>query len=170
LEKKGNYLDTHEACLCCAALFTIISGSFRKHLHQIVLLKQILESKKIVVLSPEGHAAVNPSEEFIILDSDPVDNPKLLQDSVFAKIRRSTFIVVANIDGYLGKAAILEIGYAIALGITVYTLEQVEDPNLQPYCRPLAEVFPDIPQQFEQIQHSPSKNIINEIRDKINCK
>lgn len=125
-------------------LSTVISGSFRKHLHKIVRLKQELERQHVKILSPAGDLAVNPGEEFIVLDSDPVSHPKLLQDSVFAKIRRSTFLVVANFDGYLGRAAVLEIGYALAIGITVYAIEPVEDPNLQPYCRPLQEVFPNI--------------------------
>lgn len=131
-------------CHCNAALFSVISGSYRKHLAQLIKLKAELESRHVVILSPSGDVAVNPDEEFIILDSDPVCHPKLLQDSVFAKIRRSTFLVVANIDGYLGRAAVLEIGYALALGITVYTVEPVEDPNLKPYCRLLEEIFPGI--------------------------
>ena len=129
---------------CNAALNTVIGGSFRKHLKQIVSLKKALENRKVNVLSPAGHSAINPDEEFIVLDSDPVLDPKMLQDSVFAKIRRSTFFVVANVNGYLGKAAILEMGYAIATGITIFTLEPIEDPNLKPYCRLLKEVFPDI--------------------------
>lgn len=137
---------------CTAALFTVISGSYRKHLQQIIELKQALQHQHVAVLSPSGEAAVNPDEEFIILDSDPVTNPKLLQDSVFTKIRRSTFLTVANIDGYLGRAAVLEIGYAICLGISIYTLEPVEDPNISPYCRPLSEIFPNI-------SISPSANI-----------
>ncbi len=131
-------------CDCGKTLYTVISGSFRKHLSQIVQLKQFLQSQQVMVLSPTGHAAINPKDEFIVLDSDPISNPKLLQDSVFAKIRRSTFLVVANFNGYLGKAAILEIGYAIATGISIYTLEPVDDPNLSPYCRPLSEIFPQI--------------------------
>lgn len=123
---------------------TVISGSFRKHLLQIVRLKHLLEENGIRVLSPEGHLATNPDEEFVYLDSDPIKHPELLQSSVFAKIRRSTFIVVANIDGYLGNAAILEIGYAIASGVRVYCVEPVEDPNIAPYCTLLTEIFPNI--------------------------
>lgn len=129
-------------------LGTVISGSFRKHLNEIVHLKALLEKNHVTVFSPAGNIAINPDQEFIVLDSDPVSHPKLLQDSVFAKIRRSTFLVVANVDGYLGKAAILEIGYAIAIGISIYTVEPVEDPNLRPYCTPLSEVFPQIDTSF----------------------
>lgn len=152
-------------CHCNGTLFTIISGSFRKHLSQIMRLKQLLSKQQVIVLSPHGQAAVNPGDEFIVLDSDPVTHPKLLQDSVFAKIRRSTFLVVANIDGYLGRATILEMGYAIALGITIYTLEPVDDPNLIPYCRLLNEVFPDIHLNkhipFEDVEDSRSDRLVN---------
>ena len=123
---------------------TVISGSFRKHLRQIVQLKYLLEENGVKVLSPEGHFATNPEEEFIYLDSDLVQNPELLQSSVFAKIRRSTFLVVANIEGYLGNAAILEIGYAIAIGIKVYCVESVDDPNIASYCTLITEVLPNI--------------------------
>lgn len=140
--------DRH--CHCNANLFTVISGSYRKHLAHIVKLKVELEARHIAVLSPSGDIALNPDEEFIILDSDPVKHPKLLQDSVFAKMRRSSFLVVANINGYLGAAAIMEMGYAIALGLTIYTVEPIEDPNLIPYCRLLKEIFPDIPLCHEE--------------------
>ena len=129
---------------CNPTLSAVISGSFRKHLSQIIRLKQELELCHVTILSPEGNLAVNPNEEFIVLDSDPVSHPKLLQDSVFAKIRRSTFLVVANYDGYIGKATTLEIGYAIALGLSIYVVEPVEDPNISPYCKLIQEVFPNI--------------------------
>ncbi len=131
-------------CHCDATLLTVIIGSFRKHLGEIIKLKQQLEDRHVAVLSPIDEDVVNPNDEFIIFNSDPVSDPKLLQDSVFAKIKRSTFVIVANIDGYLGRAAILEIGYALALGISIYTLEPVEDPHLVPYCRLLSSIFPDI--------------------------
>lgn len=127
-----------------SSIETVISGSFRKHLRQIIQLKHLLEEAGVTVLSPQGSSAINPTEEFIYLDSDPIEHPELLQSSVFAKMRRSTFLVVANIEGYLGKATILEIGYAIALGIKIYTLEPVSDPNIAPYCTAITEVFPSI--------------------------
>lgn len=161
MRNKNNEV-TPQCRHCNAALFTVISGSYRKHLQQIIEIKQALQKQHVEVLSPSGEAAINPDEEFIILDSDPVDNPKLLQDSVFAKIRRSTFLTVANVGGYLGRAAVLEIGYAICLGISIYTLEPVEDPNISPYCRSLQEIFPHIsvsaPQDIDEelkFQDSP---------------
>lgn len=125
-------------------LKTVISGSFRKHLNQISQLKEALEKQSVFVLSPEVCHAVNPGEEFVVLDSDPVGSPELLQASIFEKMRRSTFLVLANFDGYIGRAAALEVGYAIALGIKIYTIEEVEDPNVAPFCTPITRVFPEL--------------------------
>lgn len=145
--KKINIFNS--SCNCNSSIFTVISGSYKKHLKEISLLKDFLERNNIAVLSPQGRNAVNPHDEFIILDSDVIDNPRILQDSVFAKIRRSTFLIVANINEYIGKAAVMEIGYAIALGIPIYTIEPVNDPNLRPYCMPLETVFPHVKELFE---------------------
>ncbi len=125
-------------------LYTVISGSFRKHLNQISTLKKSLERLDVCVLSPSKCSAINPDDEFIILESDPVCHPELLQSSVFTKMRRSTFLVLANFDGYIGLAAAVEIGYAIALGLKIYAIEEVTDPNIAPFCTPIFHVFPEL--------------------------
>ena len=120
---------------------TVISGSYRRHLSGMYALKRILERKGIHVLSPVGEGAINPGEEFVLLDADPIHDHRTLQDSVFAKIRRSSFLVGFNKGGYLGRAALIEFGYAISQGISILTLEPVEDPNILPYTRLLADVI-----------------------------
>jgi hypothetical protein len=120
---------------------TVISGSYRRHLQQMYVLKRFLEAKGITVLSPVGLDAINPGQEFVLLDADPIHDHRTLQDSVFAKIRRSSFLVSFNRDGYVGKASLLEYGYAIAVGIPILTLEPAEDPNILPYTRLLADVI-----------------------------
>jgi nucleoside 2-deoxyribosyltransferase len=123
---------------------SVIIGSFRKHLPEIINIKKQLEKFGVSVLSPIDENVVNPNDEFILFKSDLITDPKLLQDGVFAKIKHSTFVVVANIDGYIGRAGTMEIGYAIANGITIYTLELVNDVHIAPYCRLLSEIFPGI--------------------------
>jgi len=125
-------------------LKTVIIGSYRKHLSQLFMLREELETAEIIVMSPVGNYCLNPEEEFILLDKDPVKDPKILQDSIFAKIRTASFVVVGNFDGYLGATALLEMGYSIAHHIALLTVEPVTDPNVAPYCRLLKEVFPFI--------------------------
>lgn len=124
------------------SLRTVISGSYRRHLKKLYLLKQRLEEMAIVVLSPVGSFALNPTEEFVLLDADPVHDRRVLQDSVFSKIRNSSFLVLANFDGYIGNAALLEVGYALSFGMQILTVEEVQDPNINIYTRLLEDVFP----------------------------
>jgi hypothetical protein len=124
------------------SLRTVISGSYRKHLRELYELKQEIEKLGILVLSPIGSAALNPDEEFVFLDADPIHDKRLLQDSIFAKIRTSSFLVLANFDGYIGKAAVMEVGYALAFGLQILSIEPVEDPNIRPYARLLNKAFP----------------------------
>lgn len=130
------------------ALFTIICGSYRKHFAEIVALKRALIAENVAVTAPVSDVVVNVGDEFALLDEDPIDDPRALQDSIFAMIRRSSFLVLANVDEYVGTAAAMEIGYAIAQGLQVLTLEPMEDPNIAGYTRVLREVFPQIDERF----------------------
>jgi len=120
----------------------VISGSYRKHLKELYNVKCFLQNCGINVLSPVGNRAINGEEEFVLLDADRITDHKTLQDSIFAKLRISTFQVVVNQDGYLGPTTILEMGYSISLGIQILTLEPVMDPNINPYCRSFFSIFP----------------------------
>jgi hypothetical protein len=121
---------------------TVISGSYRKHFNEMIALKRLLETSGVSVQAPVSDGVINAGEEFILLDEDPLHDPRTLQDSILAKIRSSSFLVLANVGGYIGKAAVFEMGYAVSLGLQILTLEPVEDPNLAGYCRNLNEVFP----------------------------
>jgi hypothetical protein len=123
-------------------LRTVISGSYGKHFEQMLQIKKFLENQQVIVQAPVSEQIVPGTDEFILLDADPVGDPRILQDSIFAKIRMSSFLTVANIDGYLGRAAVLEVGYAVAMGINVLTVEPIDDPNLGVYTRTIASVFP----------------------------
>ena len=125
-----------------AGSYTVIIGSFRKHFREIIELRKELERLHIKVLSPKDCTIINPDDEFVIFQSDATSDQKFLQDAVFSKIRYSTFVILANFNDYIGQAATLEMGYAIAHGISILTLRPVKDIHLQPYCRLLTDVFP----------------------------
>lgn len=131
------------------ALQTIISGSYRKHFDEMLALKRALVTESVLVTAPVSDIVVNVGEEFALLDEDPIEDPRALQDSIFAMIRRSSFLVLANVHGYLGTAATMEVGYAIAQGLQILTLEPMNDPNIAGYTRTLSEVFPQIRSRFE---------------------
>ena len=140
-------------------LQTVISGSYRKHLREIIELKHFLELQGIRVLAPACGDVVNIGEEFVVLQSDPIDDHRILQDSIFAKMRQASFHVLLNKEGYIGRAATFELGYAAALGLQILTLEPVADPNLEPYTRLLTKVFPSF-----SLPETQERNIQGSVR------
>jgi len=131
-------------------LKTVISGSYRKHLKELISLRNLLERANIEVLSPVSAVALNPNDEFILLDTDPTHNHHILQDSIFAKILASSFLVLAKVGGYIGNAALMEVGYSIAYNLQIFTLEPVTDPNIAPYCKPISIIPPEITGTYEE--------------------
>lgn len=127
-----------------AVAYTVIIGSFRKYFYKIVELIKEVEKLQIKVLSPKDCTIINPDDEFVIFQSDVTSDHKFLQDVVFSKIKISSFVLLANFNDYIGRAATLEMGYAIAHGISILTLRPVKDSHLKPYCRLLTDVFPSL--------------------------
>jgi len=154
------------SCNCACnrvTLTTVIVGSFRKHLSHILDLKKQLERHQVTVLSPIEDNVINPNADFVIFQSDPTNNLKFLQDAVFHKIKNSTFVVIANINGYIGRAALLEMGYALAVGVSIYTVEPINDPHFSPYCKELKEIFPNISIPVENIGKKSLQFMANKI-------
>lgn len=120
---------------------TVIVGSYGKHFQQILELRDFLSEQGVKVLAPSSSKVINPGSNFLILEDDPIGEPKELQDLVFEKIKKSNFIIVANVDGYIGRTAAFEMGYALSLGLPIYTLEPVTDLNISGYCIPLENKF-----------------------------
>ena len=79
-----------------SALGTLISGSSRRHLDQSFDLRSQLRVDGIEVLAPVGESAISGEEEFALLDSDLIADPRTVQDSIFALVRQSSFLTLVN--------------------------------------------------------------------------
>lgn len=97
-----------------------ISGSFRKHLNEIIKVIEIFESHSCKVLSPSHLAPKNPGEEFVLFHGEQTTNPKKLETLHLEAIRKSDFLYVVDPEGYVGNSAVMEIGFALAIGKPVY--------------------------------------------------
>lgn len=103
---------------------TTISGSFRKHLDKIVEVIAEFEKNGIDVLSPQHRFPKNPGEEFVLFEGEETNNPKELEEIHLKAIKNSDFLYVVDPEGYVGNSAVMEIGYAKALGKSIYSSEE----------------------------------------------
>lgn len=104
-----------------------ISGSFRKHLPFILQIKTLLETNGIKILSPRFTEPKNPGEEFVIFTGEEGLSPLELERHHLRSIADSDALIVCDPDGYVGASALIEIGYANALGKRIIFVETPEE-------------------------------------------
>lgn len=97
-----------------------ISGSFRKHLKAVVQTIAEFEKLGILVLSPKFIKPKNPGAEFVLFEGEDTESPRKLEDRHLEAIRQSDALYVVDPDGYVGNSAVMEIGFALALGKSVF--------------------------------------------------
>ena len=113
---------------------TVISGSFRKHYHEIKEMIDQFGRLGIEVLSPKKSNIVNPDDDFVILESDESDNIFFIENEHLSAIKKSDFLYVVNPGGYIGLTVALEMGYACANNKKIYCLCEPNDILLKEFC------------------------------------
>lgn len=109
----------------------VLSGSFRKHLDYILEVKQALAKRGVEVLSPRFEEPKNPGEEFVVFSGEEGMSPLELERYHLDMIENSDALIVCAKDGYVGASALIEIGYAQAIGKRIIFTEKPEEFMLQ---------------------------------------
>jgi hypothetical protein len=117
-----------------------VSGSFHRHLKAIKEAVKLFNDRNIRVLSPADPTAVDRVGEFIFVASDRHRSIKLVQDRHLAAISQSTFLWLVSPDGYVGHSAALEVGFAIAFGIPIFSDVVPPDLTLAKYVIKAAKI------------------------------
>ncbi len=107
--------------------YATLSGSFRKHLDYIIKVKKILEKKGVIILSPRFVEPKNPGEEFVVFSGEEDMTPLELERHHLNSIKKSDVLIVCDPEGYVGNSALIEIGYARALGKRIIFMEKPEE-------------------------------------------
>ena len=107
--------------------YVTISGSFRKHLDYILKVKKELEQRGVKILSPRFVEPQSPGEEFVVFAGEEGMTPLELERHHLDSIARSDALVVCDPSGYVGASALIEIGYANALGKRIIFVEKPEE-------------------------------------------
>jgi hypothetical protein len=110
-----------------------VSGSFTRHLAEIQRSVAELKARGVRVLSPEQPTIVDALDGFLFVASDRHRSVKLVQDRHLASIANSDFLWLENPDGYVGQSAALELGFALASGIPVFSNSLPNDLTMRQY-------------------------------------
>lgn len=132
-------------------LAVTVSGSFHRHMHEIGLAVEELAALSVRVLSPADPRIVAAQGEFLFVASDPVRSVRLVQDRHLECIRASNFLWLVCPDGYVGQSAAMEIGFAAAIGMPIYSKHMPSDLTLRQYVK----VVPSLAKAVRLTEASP---------------
>lgn len=117
-------------------LCVTVSGSFRRHLPAIQDAVHTLREWGVVVLSPADPRIAGSFGEFLFVRSDIRRSIKGVQNRHLESINRSDLLWLVCPDGYVGQSAAMEIGFAVAAGVPVYSDGVPSDWTLRQYVTP----------------------------------
>jgi hypothetical protein len=117
-----------------------VSGSFTRHLKPIQNAVQRLNALGVRVLSPEQPTIVDAVDGFVFVASDRHRSVRLVQDRHLAAIMNSDLLWLECADGHVGQSAALELGFALAAGVPVYSTALPCDLTMRQYVCKVASI------------------------------
>jgi NTP pyrophosphatase (non-canonical NTP hydrolase) len=109
----------------------VLSGSFRKDLAGLSREFEELQDLGFRILSPANTKAVSEEDGFVFMEGEESAAPEAIELRHLDAIRRSAFVWLHAPEGYVGPSAALEVGFARASGIPVYSRVAPTDKVLQ---------------------------------------
>ena len=118
----------------------VLSGSFRRDVDGLLRTHEELKDLGCIVLSP---SRVEPSFEvdgFVFMKGEEAETPERLELRHLEAIERATFVWLHAPDGYVGVSAALEVGFAHAQGIPVFSPTPIADTTLRGFVQAVTSV------------------------------
>jgi NTP pyrophosphatase (non-canonical NTP hydrolase) len=116
----------------------VLSGSFRKDLAGLAREFEELRDLGFRILSPTNIRVVSERDGFVFMEGEEGTAPEAIELRHLDAIKRSAFVWLHAPGGYVGPSAALEVGFARASGIPVYSRVMPEDRVLQNLVQPVA--------------------------------
>lgn len=117
-----------------------VSGSFHRHLKEVAAVVAKLGDLGVEVLSPKDPRIVACDGAFMFVASDKVHDVRRVQDGHLESIEYSDLLWVESPDGYAGVSVSMEIGFAVAIGVPVFSPCEFRDRTLREYVEVVADV------------------------------
>ena len=117
-----------------------VSGSFHRHMTAIYEAVGNLLDAGVEVLSPCDPRIVAEEGDFLYVASDRYRSVRLVQDRHLHSIRASSFLWLVTPDGYVGASASMELGFAYASGIPVFSDWSPSDITLRQYVTQVKDI------------------------------
>ena len=128
-----------------------VSGSFRRYMDAVQQAVYALTDAGAEVLSPADPRVVDAFGDFLFVASDRLRTIKTVQSRHLAAIEASNFLWLVTPDGYVGPSAAMELGFAVARGVPVFSTTPPQDLTM----RQFVTVVPDMRTAFAHAARTP---------------
>ncbi len=129
----------------------VLSGSFRKDVIGLAREFEELRDLGFQILSPTNVKVVSEKEGFVFMDGEEKWAPEAIELRHLSAIQRAAFVWLHAPEGYVGPSAALEVGFARASGIPVYSRVAPRDRVLQQ----LVETVPSPEELVTELNQHP---------------
>jgi len=99
-----------------------------------------LTDRGVKVLSPADPRVVDSVGDFLFVASDKLRSIRMVQDRHVESIRASNFLWLVAPDGYVGLSASMEIGFATANQVPIFSTCSPYDLTLRQYVQPVSDL------------------------------
>jgi NTP pyrophosphatase (non-canonical NTP hydrolase) len=118
-----------------AAPEVALSGTYRKDNEGLLRDYEELRDLGCRILSPPSARVVMETDGFVFMQGESVELPATIELRHLNAIQEAQFVWLHAPDGYVGLSAALEVGFAHAIGIPVYSRAAVTDPILTSFVK-----------------------------------
>lgn len=144
-----------------ATLTATVSGSFHRFMHGIESAVHELAARGVRVLSPAHPKVVGHIGEFLFVASDRVRSIRLVQDRHLDSVEASDFLWLVCPGGYVGQSASMELGFAVANNVPVFSTDVPSDLTLREYVRKVESLSHAIRLAGERSRQRPEAFLID---------
>jgi hypothetical protein len=123
-----------------------LSGSFHRDPEGITRDYRELAHNQCQILSPRSLEFEDRSLLFVRHQIEKEDTIRTVETHHLQAIALSDFLWVHAPKGYIGTSGAFEIGYALSLGIPIFSNQEPEDPMLKSFITKVPSVFAAIEQ------------------------
>ncbi len=131
----------------------VLCGTFRKDVEGLKKAFEHLKDLGCRVLSPGNIDIVSETDGFVYMRGEEIETPERLEMRHLDAIQHARFVWLHAPEGYVGPTAALEVGFARACGVPVFSSSMPTDVVLEKFIRvvdsPQRVILDIINHQFE---------------------
>lgn len=119
----------------------VLCGTYKRDFEVLQKSYEELVTNGCQVLSPHALNFVSNEKGFLRTKDEQQRSAEELERHHIFAIGEADFVWLHAPDGYIGTSAAMEIGYAFAQAIPVFSREEIDDPALAPFVQTASSVF-----------------------------